>query len=116
MEAKKSLEARKELLFRMRHRYAVADRKRRSEILYGFVAATGYHRKYAVAVLRHPSNENGSEQLYAHRKRIYDQTVQQALICVWNAANQIYETTSTISSGVCGNTRALWSSLDVTRS
>lgn len=84
-----SLQARKELLFRMRHRYAVADRKGRSEILDGFVAATGYHRKYAVAVLRQPSNENGSEQLYANRKRIYDQSVQQALICVWNAANQI---------------------------
>lgn len=73
----------------MRHRYAVADRKGRSEILDGFVAATGYHRKYAVAVLRQPVNETGSERLFPQRQRIYDQSVQQALICIWNAANQI---------------------------
>ena len=84
-----SLQARKELLFRMRHRYAEADRKGRSEILDGFVTATGYHRKYAVAVLRRPANDSVSEKLFSERRRMYDQPVRQALICIWNAANQI---------------------------
>src|SRR5579885_355691 len=84
-----SLQARKELLFRMRSRYGSADRKTKSEILEGFVAATGYHRKYAVSVLSKPARDVGAERLFKERKRVYDEAVKQALVCIWNAANQI---------------------------
>ncbi len=46
-----SLSAKRELLFRMQSRYLVAGREQKGEILDGFVAATGYHRKYAASVL-----------------------------------------------------------------
>lgn len=53
----------------------------------GFVAATGYELKNAIQLLNSnvmpvlPKNRPASQQ--------YDEQVQQALISVWNAANQI---------------------------
>jgi hypothetical protein len=52
MEAKMSLQSRRELLNRVRARYLEASRKEKSRILDEFLQATGYHRKYAVAVLQ----------------------------------------------------------------
>lgn len=88
MEPKMSLQAKKELLFRMRSRYQNADRKEKTEILNGFIAATGYHRKYAASVLAKNFKPEGP----AARRRqpkIYDDAVKHALVLIWNAANQI---------------------------
>ncbi|MFX4861115.1 hypothetical protein ABTC05_18935, partial [Acinetobacter baumannii] len=68
-----------ELLFRMQSGYLVADREQKGEILDGFVAATGYHRKYAASVLAStlaglPANGNRI------RTRKYDTEVKLALI------------------------------------
>lgn len=83
-----SLQARKELLFRMRGRYREADRKQKTEILEGFIAATGYNRKYAANVLRSLAKDPlGSPG--CRRTLKYDEPVRLALTSVWNAANQI---------------------------
>lgn len=46
-----SLSARREMLLGVRERYLSAKRPERTKILDGFVAATGYDRKYAVVLL-----------------------------------------------------------------
>lgn len=88
MEAKMSLQSRRELLNRVRSRYLAASRKEKSRILDEFLQATGYHRKYAVAMLRmEPASTPNKRQ----RKRVskYGEAVNGALIQVWLAANQI---------------------------
>src|SRR5262249_696879 len=47
-----SLLSRRELLRSITQRYRAAGRKDKQRILDEFVEATGYHRKYAVALLR----------------------------------------------------------------
>ena len=81
-----SLQAKKELVFRMKWQYEEANRKDKTAIINGVVAATGYHRKYAPAVLR-----KGDQPLRANRtpSRIYDEEVKEALATVWQASNQI---------------------------
>lgn len=88
MEAKMSLQSRRELLNRVRTRYLAAGRKEKSWILDEFLQATGYHRKYAVAMLQmDPASTPNKRQ----RKRAskYGEAVKGALIQVWLAANQI---------------------------
>jgi len=46
-----SLQARRELLFRIKVRYQAANKKEKTEILNGFIQATGYGRKHAITVL-----------------------------------------------------------------
>lgn len=81
-----SLQAKQELIYRMRWQYAEADRKGKAEIIDGVIAATGYHRKYAIAALREPV-----KRLRVLRKpqKVYHEKVREALIQIWNAANQI---------------------------
>jgi len=81
-----SLQAKQELIYRMRWQYAEADRKGKAEIIDGVIAATGYHRKYAIAALRKPVKRL---RVIRIPKRVYGEDVRQALIHVWNAANQI---------------------------
>ena len=47
-----SLAARREMLLSIRQRYLAAKRPEKTKILDGFVAATGYDRKYALVLLR----------------------------------------------------------------
>lgn len=90
MEAKMSLKSRKELLYRMQGRYHQADRIGKTEIIDGFVAATGYHRKYAASILasRRCVRSSASNERRESR-RVYDDAVKHTLITIWNAANQI---------------------------
>lgn len=68
MSQSMSLAARREMLFSIRQRYLCARRPEKSKILDGFVAATGYDRKYALVLLRKKhaiidslSSNNGAE-------------------------------------------------------
>ncbi len=81
-----SVQAKKELVHRMRWQYLEAHRKGKTEIIDAIIAATGYHRKYAMAVLRKPP-----KRIQAVRSpvRIYDEEMKMVLVMVWNAANQI---------------------------
>ncbi len=84
-----SLQARRELLFRIRNRYQQAGRNEKTEILNGFVHATGYGRKHAIHVLTAASEPAKAERQSKERTPRYGSDVQQVLSTVWNAANQI---------------------------
>lgn len=81
-----SMQAKKELVHRMRWQYLEADRKGKTEIIDAVIAATGYHRKYVVAVLRKPP-----KRLKAMHKPVktYDEEMKSALVMIWKSANQI---------------------------
>lgn len=85
-----SLQARRELIFRMRARYRQADKPGKTEILNGFIQATGYSRKHAITVLSAVESQPEAIKTPA-RKQLpkYGLEVQQALIAVWSAANQV---------------------------
>ena len=67
-----SLQSRRELLASTAPRYQQADKKDKRTILDEFTAATGYHRKYALTVLKHfaacqaPSQETPRQPRTAH--------------------------------------------------
>jgi hypothetical protein len=79
---------RRELIASIGPRYREARWDDKQRILDEFTAATGYHRKYAIAVLKHPPAER---PLPTHRPRgqRYDAEVQAALMCLWEAAGGI---------------------------
>ena len=51
MEAKMSLQARRELLNSLRPRYCRADKRQKNKILDEFIQVTKYGRKHAIALL-----------------------------------------------------------------
>lgn len=81
-----SLQAKRELIFRMQSQYAEADRKRKTEIIDGIIAATDYHRKYVISILR---NEDKRLRVMRKRHTIYDESVKEVLVMIWHATNQI---------------------------
>ncbi len=86
-----SLKARRELVAAVAVRYRQATKLEKQKILDEFVATTGYHRKYAINVLRN-YNSAGSASAKQKRRskpRYYTAEVQAALVVVWEAANQI---------------------------
>jgi len=85
-----SLLSRRELLRSITQRYRAASRKDKQRILDEFVEATGYHRKYAVALL-HKTAECPltTERKPRHQKRRYSDDVKAALLVIWKAANRL---------------------------
>jgi len=87
-----SVQASQELQQRIAARYRAATWKEKGRILNEFVAATGYGRKYAITRLNrsldHPAIENRPRSR-RRRRRAYDESVQDALVVVWKAANCI---------------------------
>jgi hypothetical protein len=79
---------RRELLAAVRPRYTFGNRTAKERILDEFVAATGYHRKYAIQLLNHPPPKRRGPQ---RRKRAvkYDGAVRAALERLWHLANGI---------------------------
>ncbi len=86
MENRISLKARKELLAQIRKRYRESCWKEKGKILDGFIAATGYERKYAIGLF---GKTKAPASKKARRKCSYGQEVYQALLTVWKAANCI---------------------------
>ena len=81
-----SAKSRDELLLAIRPQYLESTLAGKKELLDGFVAATGYNRKYAVTLL------SKGIQRVQHRKerpRKYDKDVLEALSFLWDTANQI---------------------------
>lgn len=86
MRQKMTATSRKELLAVLRPLYAEVSWKEKQVVLSSFVAATGYNRKYAIALLNNASRERKDR---AGRGRKYDLEVCDALIKVWKASNRI---------------------------
>lgn len=89
--SKMSLLAKRELRQTVREKYhAARQRKEKSKIPDGFVAATGYDRKYATSLLSKKNvQEKPAPRKISVKRQKYDQAVKLALETVWFAANQI---------------------------
>jgi hypothetical protein len=76
-----------ELVTAVQARYARAGRVEKGRILDEFVAATGYHRKWAGGLLRHgpPPTRSGR----GGRPRVYSAVVIGALRTVWEASGEL---------------------------
>ena len=76
-----------ELVTALQRRYARARRAEKGQILDEFVAATGYHRKWAIELLRHgpPPARSGR----GGRPRVYSAVVVGALRTVWEARGEL---------------------------
>ena len=82
-----TLKAKRELLKVLRPRYLKASKAEKGRILDEFVAATGYHRKYAIHLLK-----NGPPKRRKHKRRnqtIYTPDVVAALVQVWQASGYL---------------------------
>jgi len=90
MSQSMSLAARSEMLLSIRQRYLSAKRPEKSRIRDGFVAATGYDRKYALILLR---KKNAVVECLSLKPKtrastqIFDEQFRHVLIKVWNSAN-----------------------------
>ena len=81
--------AKQELLATIRDRYRASSKKDKSRILDEFIAVTGHHRKHGIRLLGQ-SGDDGEQQPAAKKgRRIYDESVRQAVIVVWEAADRI---------------------------
>ena len=79
--------SKKELLEVIRPRYLKATRKEKKQILDEFIAATGYHRKYAIRVLKHRPKLKGLKK--PGKQKVYDGAVVQALTTIWEICGRI---------------------------
>jgi hypothetical protein len=78
---------REELLRSVSQRYRGSSRSEKSRILEEFAAATGYHRKHAMRLLRAgPSSKPPASRPL---RRIYGTAVREALIVVWEASDRV---------------------------
>ncbi len=68
-----------ELAEAMRGRYWAAGRKEKGHLLDEFVAVTGYHRKYALTLLRHGKKKGGGSKRRGGRAIVYGPAVLAAL-------------------------------------
>jgi hypothetical protein len=85
-----SLKSRRELTAAIRPRYQQASRQQKQQMLDEFVAASGYHRKYAIQVLkRSEGNDRREPGKRPGRRRVYTAEVQEALVAVWKIAHRI---------------------------
>lgn len=79
--------SKKELLEVIRPRYLKASKKGKKQILDEFIAATGYHRKYAIRVLNHRPKMKGMKK--PGRQKVYNGAVVQALTTLWEICGRI---------------------------
>jgi hypothetical protein len=85
-----SLKARRELLAATAKRYQVASKQEKKAILDEFTAATGYHRKYAITLLKNYQPDPQAKQPHRRKKpRKYTPETQEALVLIWEAASRI---------------------------
>jgi len=76
-----------ELLEEVRPRYQHARKVEKQRILDEFVVTTGYHRKYAIRILRHGGHRKHSKK--CGRKKVYQGEVVVALEQIWEVCGRI---------------------------
>jgi hypothetical protein len=79
--------SKRELIATIRPRYLKADKAGKAHILDELVATTGYHRKYAIRVLKHSPKPKGLKK--PGRRKIYQGEVVQALEQIWEICGRI---------------------------
>ena len=79
--------SKRELSEAIRWRYLKATKLEKERILDEFVAATGYHRKYAIRILKHGPKPKGLKK--KGRQKVYQGEVVQALTRVWEICGRI---------------------------
>lgn len=82
-----SKQGKRELLEALRPRYVKANKAEKSRMLDEFVAATGYHRKYASHLLHNGPPPRSRKKVGSRRK--YGQEVVVALAKVWEASGNL---------------------------
>ncbi len=87
MRRRLSMEARRELIEAVHERYREAERIEKKQILDEFSAMAGYHRKYAIRVLK--SEGKTANRPQRPERRIYNEAVIAALTIIWEAADRI---------------------------
>jgi hypothetical protein len=82
-----SQRSKRELSEALRARYLNARKADKEKILDEFVAATGYHRKYAIRILRQGRTSKGLKK--AGRRKIYQGQVVEVLTQIWEICGRI---------------------------
>jgi hypothetical protein len=83
-----SIQARQEMLTSMQKKYQLSGWAEKSQLLDGFIAATGYERKHAIKLLNSDITEPTQRKKRGKAPR-YDTSVVKILEMLWHAANQI---------------------------
>ena len=76
-------------LARLRARYGKASKKERGAILDEYVKTTGYHRKYAIGVLR-GKRKRAKGPIRRPRRALYGDEEARALLQLWELFDGIY--------------------------
>lgn len=79
--------SKRELVEAIYPRYLKAKRGGKAQILDEFVAATGYHRKYAIRLLKHGPRPKGRKKV--GRRKVYQGEVVAALEGIWEICGRI---------------------------
>ena len=82
-----SKRSKRELTEEIQPRYLKAGKTEKARILDEFTAATGYHRKYAIKILRHGLKRKGYKKV--GRKKIYQGEVVEILEKIWETCGKI---------------------------
>jgi hypothetical protein len=82
-----SQRSKREMIEAIRPRYLKANKTGKAQILDEFIATTGYHRKYAIRVLKHGSKSKGLKK--PGRRKIYQGEVVNALEQIWEIYGRI---------------------------
>jgi len=85
-----SLSARREMLISIRQRYLKSSWTEKGRVLDGFIAVTGYDRKYAISLLHQKSKSTNSvKEKVRPGAQVYDEQFRQVLLYIWYTANQV---------------------------
>jgi len=82
-----SKRSKQELAKEIQPRYLKANKADKKQILDEFTATTGYHRKYAIKLLKHGLKSKGYKKV--GRKKIYQGEVIDALEMIWETCGRI---------------------------
>ena len=82
-----SQRSKREMIEAIHPRYLKANKAGKEQILNEFIATTGYHRKYAIRVLRHGPKPKGLKK--PGRRKIYQGEVVKALEQIWEIYGRI---------------------------
>lgn len=82
-----SQRSKREMIAAIQPRYLKANKAGKAHILNEFIATTGYHRKYAIRVLKHGSPPKGLKK--PGRRKVYQGEGIQALEQIWEICGRI---------------------------